>query len=93
MDPLLTFQAGVGQDIDRKDEMEGKFTETLLCLWYLACPFIAETIHQVIDEIPILQMQKLSLGEQSDMSKSTQLGLVDGWMDGRMDGGTDGCSL
>ena len=83
----MTFQVGVGQDIDRKDEMEGKFTETLLCLWYMACPFIAETIHQVIDEIPILQMWKLSLGEESDVSKSTARTC------GRMDGWTDGCSL
>ena len=31
-------------------------------------------------------MQKLSLGEESDMSKSTQLGLVDGWqMDAHYD--------
>ena len=88
MDPLLTFQVGVGQDIDRKDEMEVKFTETLLCLWYMACPFIAETIHQVIHEIPILQMWKLSPGEESDVFRP-QLGLVDGWMDGW----TDGCSL
>lgn len=66
----------------RKDGVEGRFTEPLLCLWYMDCPLILETAHKVGDEIPILQMQKLSLGEESDVSKPTQLGLMSRWMDG-----------
>lgn len=48
------FPGRDGAGYRQKNEMEEKFTDTLFCLWYMACPFITEPIYQVIDETPTL---------------------------------------
>ena len=66
----------MGQELDGKIGWEGNFLSpplpgVLRIVLCMGCPLILETTHKLGDETPILQMQKLSLREESDECKLT----------------------